>query len=110
MIDYLSRKVPDHEAFFKKYAAKKYMKASIFVREWVRSEIAEHREIFLTPPPETRPTEYKGIATSKTRHSEEDKENVTEWEEEEEYAMAEESREDDFIRADQLEAHEVEES
>lgn len=34
MIEYLSRQVK-HEAFFKKYAAKKFMKASIFVRDWI---------------------------------------------------------------------------
>ncbi|KAJ3065339.1 G2/mitotic-specific cyclin [Podochytrium sp. JEL0797] len=34
MIEYL-RKPCKHEAFFKKYASKKFMKASIFVKEWM---------------------------------------------------------------------------
>ncbi|KTW27573.1 uncharacterized protein T551_03072 [Pneumocystis jirovecii RU7] len=36
MLDYLSRSVVKHEAFFKKYASKKFMKASLFVRDWVK--------------------------------------------------------------------------
>lgn len=36
MLDYLSRSVVRHEAFFKKYASKKFMKASLFVRDWVK--------------------------------------------------------------------------
>nr|AAC72972.1 cell division cycle protein Cdc13 [Pneumocystis carinii] len=36
MLDYLSRSVIKHEAFFKKYASKKFMKASLFVRDWVK--------------------------------------------------------------------------
>ncbi|KAI5310664.1 G2/mitotic-specific cyclin [Ascosphaera atra] len=35
MIDYL-RRPPMHEAFFKKYASKKFMKASITVRKWAK--------------------------------------------------------------------------
>jgi hypothetical protein len=38
MIDYLARKEILHDAFFKKYAAKKFMKASLLVREWIRDE------------------------------------------------------------------------
>ncbi|KAL1914289.1 uncharacterized protein VTP21DRAFT_9027 [Calcarisporiella thermophila] len=34
MLEYLS-KPPAHEAIFKKYASKKFLKASIFVRDWV---------------------------------------------------------------------------
>ncbi|KAI5291875.1 G2/mitotic-specific cyclin [Ascosphaera acerosa] len=36
MIDYL-RRPPAHEAFFKKYASKKFMKASITVRKWAKT-------------------------------------------------------------------------
>ncbi|KAI5288697.1 G2/mitotic-specific cyclin [Ascosphaera aggregata] len=36
MIDYL-RRPPAHEAFFKKYASKKFMKASITVRKWAKA-------------------------------------------------------------------------
>ncbi|KAG4305314.1 hypothetical protein PORY_001484 [Pneumocystis oryctolagi] len=36
MLDYLSRSAVKHEAFFKKYASKKFMKASLFVRDWVK--------------------------------------------------------------------------
>ncbi len=44
MIDYLARKEVLHDAFFKKYAAKKYMKASILVRGWIRTEYIEEEE------------------------------------------------------------------
>ena len=36
MLNYLSAETPRHEAFFKKYAAKKFMKASLFVRDWMK--------------------------------------------------------------------------
>jgi hypothetical protein len=35
MVDYLARPVI-HEAFFKKYASKKFMKASILARQWAK--------------------------------------------------------------------------
>ncbi|KAK2626793.1 hypothetical protein QTJ16_003968 [Diplocarpon rosae] len=35
MVDYLARPVT-HEAFFKKYASKKYLKASILTRQWAK--------------------------------------------------------------------------
>lgn len=35
MVDYLHRPVA-HEAFFKKYASKKFLKASIFTRQWAK--------------------------------------------------------------------------
>ncbi|EPX73446.1 G2/M B-type cyclin Cdc13 [Schizosaccharomyces octosporus yFS286] len=35
MINYLQKPVR-HEAFFKKYASKKFMKASLFVRDWIK--------------------------------------------------------------------------
>ncbi|KAJ3023349.1 UNVERIFIED_CONTAM: G2/mitotic-specific cyclin [Siphonaria sp. JEL0065] len=37
MIDYL-KKPCKHEAFYKKYASKKFMKASIFVKEWMAKQ------------------------------------------------------------------------
>ncbi|PNY26043.1 G2/mitotic-specific cyclin-B [Tolypocladium capitatum] len=39
MVDYLARPVV-HEAFFKKYAAKKFLKASILARQWAKRNAA----------------------------------------------------------------------
>lgn len=41
MIDYLSGPVV-HEAFFKKYASKKFMKASIVLRRWCKDYVAQY--------------------------------------------------------------------
>lgn len=41
MIDYLSGPV-QHEAFFKKYASKKFMKASIVLRSWCKKYVQEY--------------------------------------------------------------------
>ncbi|KAF2691295.1 A/B/D/E cyclin [Lentithecium fluviatile CBS 122367] len=41
MIDYLSGPVI-HEAFFKKYASKKFMKASIVLRRWCKDYVAQY--------------------------------------------------------------------
>ena len=38
MIDYLSGPVL-HEAFFKKYASKKFLKASIVLRQWAKKYV-----------------------------------------------------------------------
>jgi hypothetical protein len=35
MVDYLARPVV-HEAFFKKYASKKFLKASMLARQWAK--------------------------------------------------------------------------
>lgn len=35
MVDYLARPTV-HEAFFKKYASKRFLKASILTRQWAR--------------------------------------------------------------------------
>ncbi|EPQ66437.1 hypothetical protein BGT96224_4491B [Blumeria graminis f. sp. tritici 96224] len=35
MVDYLARPVT-HEAFFKKYASKRFLKASILTRQWAK--------------------------------------------------------------------------
>lgn len=40
MVDYLARPVT-HEAFFKKYASKKFLKASILTRQWAKKHAAE---------------------------------------------------------------------
>ncbi|KAF3909905.1 Cyclin-B2-2 [Orbilia brochopaga] len=48
MIDYLARPVK-HEAFFMKYADKKFKKASIKVRSWAKSA-ADHYKVDLTEP------------------------------------------------------------
>ncbi|KAJ1963930.1 G2/mitotic-specific cyclin [Dispira parvispora] len=44
MIDFIARPVK-HESFFKKYASKKFMKASLFAREWVSRQ---HPALVLT--------------------------------------------------------------
>lgn len=87
MIDYLARKEILHDAFFKKYAAKKYMKASILVRQWIRTEYVEEEEVNEIEP------EGKG------------KENTPE----EEYKENENdvSDEDDYMFANELEEREV---
>ncbi|KAK9460188.1 cyclin-like protein [Lipomyces oligophaga] len=41
MIDYLVRPVR-HEAFFKKYASKRFLKASIISRQWAKKYVEEH--------------------------------------------------------------------
>ncbi|KAK9447960.1 cyclin-like protein [Limtongia smithiae] len=41
MIDYLVKPVK-HEAFFKKYASKRYMKASIIARQWAKKYVDEN--------------------------------------------------------------------
>jgi len=50
MIDYLARPVK-HEAFFMKYADKKFKKASIKVRAWAK-KAASHYKVDLTEPEE----------------------------------------------------------
>jgi len=94
MIDYLARKEILHDAFFKKYAAKKYMKASIIVREWIRSEYTE--EEFNSIPVE--------VEESKEMDEEEDQENTPDEEE-----RNENSDVDDYMYANELEDHEVDE-
>lgn len=87
MIDYLARKEVLHDAFFKKYAAKKYMKASILVRQWIRTEYVEEQEVNEIEP------EEKG---KENTPEEEDKENENEV-----------SDEDDYMFANELEEREV---
>ncbi|KAJ6014635.1 hypothetical protein N7540_009226 [Penicillium herquei] len=49
MIDYLHRPV-SHEAFFKKYASKKFMKASILTRQWAKKYHHMYIDSSLTEP------------------------------------------------------------
>ncbi|KAF2869813.1 G2/mitotic-specific cyclin CYB1 [Massariosphaeria phaeospora] len=44
MIDYLSSPVM-HEAFFKKYASKKFLKASIVLRKWAKEYVANYGNV-----------------------------------------------------------------
>ncbi|PSN72712.1 A/B/D/E cyclin, partial [Corynespora cassiicola Philippines] len=44
MIDYLSGPVV-HEAFFKKYASKKFLKASIVLRRWAKEYVAQYGNV-----------------------------------------------------------------
>ncbi|KAI5839826.1 cyclin-like protein [Morchella snyderi] len=50
MIDYLARPVK-HEAFFKKYASKKFMKASIHARQWAKKNAKAHGIDVSAPEP-----------------------------------------------------------
>lgn len=93
MIDYLARKEILHDAFFKKYAAKKYMKASIIVREWIRSQYAEEK--ITTIITETKQIECEDLG----------KENTPE-EDNDVYV----SDEDDYLFANELEEREVDDS
>ncbi|KAL2799575.1 cyclin-like protein [Aspergillus keveii] len=56
MVDYLHRPVC-HEAFFKKYASKKFLKASIMTRQWAKKYHRLYIESALTEP-------YKSIKDS----------------------------------------------
>ena len=90
MIDYLARKEVLHDAFFKKYAAKKYMKASILVRGWIRTEYIEEEE-------EIKEIECEQKGNENTpEEDQEDKENENDV-----------SDEDDYMFANELEEREV---
>ena len=99
MIDYLARKEILHDAFFKKYAAKKYMKASIIVREWIRTEYSEDEITAVMTETKTEEVEFEEPEQENTPE-EEDYENENE---NENYV----SEEDDFMYANELEEHEV---
>lgn len=99
MIDYLARKEILHDAFFKKYAAKKYMKASIIVREWIRSEYTEDE--FNSIPAE--------IDEDKEMEDEGEDQETTPQEENEEDDENRGSDADDYMYANELEDHEVDE-
>ena len=103
MIDYLARKEILHDAFFKKYAAKKYMKASIIVREWIRTEYSEEEITAVMTETLTATTK-----TQEVDFQEPEQENIPE--EEEDYEDEDEnynSDDDDFMYADELESREV---
>ncbi|KAL8736198.1 MAG: hypothetical protein Q9166_000353 [cf. Caloplaca sp. 2 TL-2023] len=50
MVDYLRRPVA-HEAFFKKYASKKFLKASILTRQWAKKNASTYLEATPTSSP-----------------------------------------------------------
>lgn len=54
MVDYLRRPVT-HEAFFKKYASKKFLKASILTRQWAKKNAA----LYLDTTPTSSPLNAK---------------------------------------------------
>ncbi|KAI9716435.1 MAG: hypothetical protein M1812_005330 [Candelaria pacifica] len=58
MVDYLHRPV-DHEAFFKKYASKKFLKASILTRHWAK----KYHSFYLD---ESRGSESQGTLSQST--------------------------------------------
>ena len=109
MIDYLARRELLHEAFFKKYAAKKYMKASLIVREWIRKQYEEEEITTLTQTTTTTTTKVE----SQIDEDFEDvgKENMKELDEDDdlEKEMGDHgSDEDDYMFANELEDREVE--
>ncbi|KAF1840849.1 A/B/D/E cyclin [Cucurbitaria berberidis CBS 394.84] len=53
MIDYLSGPVV-HEAFFKKYASKKFLKASILLRKWAKDYVAAYGNVLQEETPKLR--------------------------------------------------------
>ena len=99
MLDYLGRKDIMHDAFFKKYAAKKYMKASIIVREWIRSGHSEDETTAAMAETKSEEVEFEEPEQENTPE-EDPLENETETES---YG----SDEDDFMYANELEEHEV---
>ncbi|KAI8936293.1 hypothetical protein NX059_006713 [Plenodomus lindquistii] len=54
MIDYLSGPVV-HEAFFKKYASKKFLKASIVLRKWSKEYVAAYGNVLEEETPASKP-------------------------------------------------------
>lgn len=92
MIDYLARKEILHDAFFKKYAAKKFMKASIIVREWIQSEYREE-EIRFDEKVQVKQVEQENTPEDDMENDNENDNEVSE--------------PDDFMYANELEEHEV---
>lgn len=45
IVQYLVSPV-EHDEFFKKYATRKFMKASIFCRSWAKKFVAEKKDLF----------------------------------------------------------------
>jgi hypothetical protein len=101
MIDYLARKEVLHEAFFKKYAAKKYMKASIIVRDWIHSQYTEEEVTTITTETKTELIEFED---PEKENAPDDTTEDLDNESENENAPSEE---DDYMYADQLEEREI---
>jgi Cyclin, C-terminal domain len=97
MMDYLARKEVLHDAFFKKYAAKKYMKASIIVREWIQTEYTEEEVTSVKETVEVEVIE-EDIGQENTPEDDIEEENENE---------NQVSEEDDYMYANELEEHEV---
>jgi hypothetical protein len=107
MVDYLARKEVLHDAFFKKYAAKKYMKASILVHEWIRTNFVEAEEIPAALAELIRDTEEEEEAVSHHFQRGYNKETQLEENDTESDKENEASDEEDYMFADELEAREV---
>ena len=109
MIDYLARREVLHEAFFKKYAAKKYMKASIIVREWIRTQYVEEEIITMTQTTTTTTTKFESQIDDD--FEELGKENIQEVDEDDFENENENhgSDNDDYMFANELEDREVDE-
>jgi hypothetical protein len=109
MIDYLARKEVLHDAFFKKYAAKKYMKASLLVREWIRANFVEADEIPAALAELVRDNDEREEIES--HHFERGCEKETQLQGDETQSEKENdvSDEEDYMFADELEAREVDE-
>lgn len=108
MIDYLARREILHEAFFKKYAAKKYMKASIIVREWIHTQYAEEEISTFTQT--TTTTVTKSESQLEDDFEDLGKENTQEADREDDEDLENEDRasdEDDYMFANELEDREV---
>ena len=104
MMDYLARREILHEAFFKKYAAKKYMKASIVVREWVRKQYAEVALAPLTP--DTKVDDDETCPEYEDEGKENDADDGEDFGEDDEN-KDDASEEDDYLYANELEEHEI---
>jgi hypothetical protein len=102
MIDYLARKEILHDAFFKKYAAKKYMKASIIVRDWIRTEYAEEEITKVTMQTVEMEQVEEDLGQENTPE-EDDIDTLNDGNENENEC----SDVDDFMYANELEEHEV---
>jgi hypothetical protein len=88
MIDYLARKEILHDAFFKKYAAKKYMKASIIAREWIRREYTEQKIANIST--ETKEIEEEQEIGKENTPENDDEDNDVEVSDEDDYMFANE--------------------
>lgn len=105
MLDYLARKEVIHDAFFKKYAAKKYMKASILVREWIRANFVDANEI---PAPLAELIHHKDDDENVvSQHFQQRHGKETQEEDDTESEKENDASDEDYMFADELEAREV---